>query len=208
MRYADQDMYYNHEAQEDSSMNSSRVSAGIDDYLDEALVDDYGSTQDDESDSGDEQNASRLSLGVSVYYLNTYYYLLSTFLYYFCNPQSKGTTASNSFSFRKNPAASTCSPIDEHHEILDIQTPLPVSAAQPVKSELSVNQDNDNLVTLVHTVSFYRRQQSANVSLHLRKDLNIVSYLSVSTELQLHASSKDMSWAAGNALGSRWRLPC
>ncbi|KPU76499.1 uncharacterized protein Dana_GF13186, isoform B [Drosophila ananassae] len=140
VRYADQDMYYNHEAQEDSSMNSSRVSAGIDDYLDEALVDDYGSTQDDESDSGDEQNASRLSLG------------------------SKGTTASNSFSFRKNPAASTCSPIDEHHEILDIQTPLPVSAAQPVKSELSVNQDNDNLVTLVHTVSFYRRQQSANSS--------------------------------------------
>lgn len=88
-----------------------------------------------------------------------------------CNPQSKGTTASNSFSFRKNPAASTCSPIDEHHEILDIQTPLPVSAAQPVKSELSVNQDNDNLVTLVHTVSFYRRQQSANVSLNQRKDL-------------------------------------
>ncbi|KAH8321342.1 hypothetical protein KR074_002302, partial [Drosophila pseudoananassae] len=140
VRYADQDMYYNHEAQEDSSMNSSQVSAGIDDYLDEALVEDYGSTQDDESDSGDEQNASRLSLG------------------------SKGTTASNSFSFRKNPAASTCSPIDEHHELLDIQTPLPISAAQPVKSELSVNQDNDNLVTLVHTVSFYRRQQSANSS--------------------------------------------
>ncbi|XP_017108403.2 anillin isoform X2 [Drosophila bipectinata] len=140
VRYADQDMYYNHEAQEDSSINSSQVSAGIDDYLDEALVEDYGSTQDDESDSGDEQNASRLSLG------------------------SKGTTASNSFSFRKNPAASTCSPIDEHHELLDIQTPLPISAAQPVKSELSVNQDNDNLVTLVHTVSFYRRQQSANSS--------------------------------------------
>ncbi|EDX06042.1 GD10494 [Drosophila simulans] len=134
VRYADQDMYY-----DDSSLNSSQVSAGIDDYLDEALVEDYGSTQDDQSDSGDEQNASRLSLG------------------------SKGTTASNSFSFRKNPASS-CTPIEEHHEMeMDLQTPL-LSGAQPVKSELSVNQDNDNLVTLVHTVSFYRRQQSANSS--------------------------------------------
>jgi len=53
-------MYY-----DDSSLNSSQVSAGIDDYLDEALVEDYGSTQDDQSDSGDEQNESRLSLGVS-----------------------------------------------------------------------------------------------------------------------------------------------
>ncbi|KAI8037288.1 anillin isoform X1 [Drosophila gunungcola] len=138
VRYADHDLYYNHEGQDDSSMNSSQVSAGIDDYLDEALVEDYGSTQDDESDSGDEHNASRLSLG------------------------SKGTTASNSFSFRKNPA-STCTPIEEHHELMDLQTPLP-SGAQPVKSELSVNQDKDNLVTLVHTVSFYRRQQSANSS--------------------------------------------
>lgn len=34
----------------------------------------------------------------------------------------------------------------------------------PVKSELSVNKENDNVVTLVHTVSFYRKQQSANVS--------------------------------------------
>lgn len=46
---------------------------------------------------------------------------------------------------------------------MDVQTPL-MNGAQPVKSELSVNQDNDNLVTLVHTVSFYRRQQSASVS--------------------------------------------
>ncbi|XP_016958365.1 anillin isoform X2 [Drosophila biarmipes] len=133
VRYADQDMYY-----DDSSLNSSQVSAGMDDYLDEALADDYGSTQDDQSDSGDEHNASRLSLG------------------------SKGTTASNSFSFRKNPATA-CTPIDEHHEMMDLQTPM-LSGAQPVKSELSVNQDNDNLVTLVHTVSFYRRQQSANGS--------------------------------------------
>ncbi|XP_017049249.1 anillin isoform X2 [Drosophila ficusphila] len=138
VRYAEKDLYYNHEGQDDSSMNSSQVSAGIDDYLDEALADDYVSTQDDESDSGDEHNSSRLSLG------------------------SKGTTASNSFSFRKNPP-STCTPIEEHHEMMDLQTPLP-SGVQPVKSELSVNQDKDNLVTLVHTVSFYRRQQSANSS--------------------------------------------
>ncbi|XP_017027461.1 anillin isoform X2 [Drosophila kikkawai] len=138
VHYADQNMYYSHEAHEDSSLNSSQAS-GMDDYLNQALGEDYGSTQDDESESGDDQNASRLSFG------------------------SKGTTASNSFSFRKNPATSTCTPIDEHSDIMDVQTPLP-SGAQPVKSELSVNQDNDNLVTLVHTVSFYRRQQSANSS--------------------------------------------
>lgn len=53
------------------------------------------------------------------------------------------------------------STIEEQHEAMDVQTPL-LNGAQPVRSELSVNQDNDNLVTLVHTVSFYRRQQSAN----------------------------------------------
>lgn len=35
----------------------------------------------------------------------------------------------------------------------------------PVKSELSVNKDSENMVTLVHTVSFYRKQQNANVRL-------------------------------------------
>ncbi|BFG03358.1 anillin [Drosophila madeirensis] len=139
VRYADQDFYYNHDGQEDSSLNSSQVSAGIDDYLDEALVEDYGSTQDDDSDAADGHNSSHLSLG------------------------SKGTTASNSFSFRKNSASTTCLPTSEQQELMDVQTPL-LSGAQPVRSELSVNQDNDNLVTLVHTVSFYRRQQSANSS--------------------------------------------
>lgn len=61
VRYAEQDHYYSHDG--DSSMNSSQISAGIDDYLDEALVGDYGSTQED--DSEDEHNASHLSLGVS-----------------------------------------------------------------------------------------------------------------------------------------------
>ncbi|XP_017145753.2 anillin-like isoform X2 [Drosophila miranda] len=138
VRYADQDLYYNHEGQ-DSSDNSSQVSAGIDDYLDEALVEDFGSTQDDDSDGADEHNSSHLSLG------------------------SKGTTASNSFSFQKNPTSTSFLPVDEHQEIMDVQTPL-LSGAQPVRSDLSLKQDNDNLVTLVHTVSFYRRQQSANIS--------------------------------------------
>ncbi|ALC42031.1 scra [Drosophila busckii] len=135
VHYAAQDDYYSQDGG-DSSMNSSQVSGGIDDYLDEALGQGYDSTQD-EQDTEDENNASHLSLG------------------------SKGTTASNSFSFRKTPA---CQTIAEHQEAMDIQTPLMHGAAQPVKSELSVNQDKDNLVTLVHTVSFYRRQQSANSS--------------------------------------------
>ncbi|EDW09165.1 anillin [Drosophila mojavensis] len=135
VRYAEQDHYYSNDG--DSSMNSSQVSTGIDDYLDEALVGDYGSTQED--DTEDEQNASQLSLG------------------------SKGTTASNSFSYRKPSSAALCQTIEEQQEAMDVQTPL-LNGAQPVKSELSVNQDNDNLVTLVHTVSFYRRQQNASSS--------------------------------------------
>ncbi|KAH8307602.1 hypothetical protein KR044_004763, partial [Drosophila immigrans] len=143
VHYAEHDHYYS----QDSSMNSSQVSAGIDDYLDEALVNDYGSTQDEDDDDDDDSehdqhNASHLSLG------------------------SKGTTASNSFSFRRTSGAGTsaaCQDIAAQHEAMDVQTPL-LNGAQPVKSELSVNQDNDNLVTLVHTVSFYRKQQSANSS--------------------------------------------
>ncbi|XP_023177794.2 anillin isoform X2 [Drosophila hydei] len=137
VRYAEQDHYFSHDG--DSSMNSSQVSAGIDDYLDEALVGDYASTQED--DTEDEHNASQLSLG------------------------SKGTTASNSFSYRRPAAASgaLCQTNEEQEEAMDVQTPL-LNGAQPVKSELSVNQDNDNLVTLVHTVSFYRRQQNASSS--------------------------------------------
>ncbi|XP_034479698.1 anillin isoform X2 [Drosophila innubila] len=138
VHYAEQDHYYS----QDSSIYSS---GGIDDYLDEALGGDYGSTQDEDDDSEDEHNASHLSLG-----------------------QSKGTTASNSFSYRRPSGAgasssSACEALEEHREMMDVQTPL-LNGAQPVKSELSVNQDNDNLVTLVHTVSFYRRQQTANSS--------------------------------------------
>ncbi|KAL7735410.1 hypothetical protein ACLKA6_019529 [Drosophila palustris] len=141
VRYAEQDHYYS----QDSSLNSSQVSGGIDDYLDEALGGDYGSTQDEDDDSEDEQNASHLSLG------------------------SKGTTASNSFSYRRPSGAGASGStgvvqtVEEQQEMMDVQTPL-LNGAQPVKSELSVNQDNDNLVTLVHTVSFYRRQQTANSS--------------------------------------------
>lgn len=68
VRYAEQDHYYSNDG--DSSMNSSQVSTGIDDYLDEALVGDYGSTQED--DTEDEQNASQLSLGVSSLYSNLF----------------------------------------------------------------------------------------------------------------------------------------
>ncbi|XP_068144825.1 anillin isoform X1 [Drosophila tropicalis] len=139
VHYADRDYYYQHE--EDSSLNSSQVSGGIDDYLDEALDDD-----DETTDDNADHNASGLSLN------------------------SKGTTASNSFSYRKTPAAVAMNVDEEPLHLADTmyQTPSMVVTDNgnhpvPVKSELSVNQDNDNnLVTLVHTVSFYRRQQSAN----------------------------------------------
>lgn len=55
VRYAERDDYYS----QDSSLNSSAISVGIDDYLDEAL-----GGEDEESE--DDPNASHLSLGVSI----------------------------------------------------------------------------------------------------------------------------------------------
>ncbi|CAD7014634.1 unnamed protein product [Ceratitis capitata] len=126
----------------DSSMNSSEASMAVDDYLDEALEaeGDDESTQEsaNETDGGNTSQHSRVS---------------------------KDTTASNSFSFRQS------SKRYKHYQTIpedNIASPSPSSASemytpQPVKSELSINRDSeDNMVTLVHTVSFYRRQQSGN----------------------------------------------
>ncbi|XP_017146053.1 uncharacterized protein LOC108158324 isoform X1 [Drosophila miranda] len=52
---SDQDFYYN----QDSSLNSSQTSVGIDDYLDEALIDDYGITQNDDSHDDLDSHLSR-----------------------------------------------------------------------------------------------------------------------------------------------------
>lgn len=53
-------------------------------------------------------------------------------------------------------------PISEEND--DYQTTSVTPYPTPVKSALTVNQSEDeNIVTLVHTVSFYRRQQNSNV---------------------------------------------
>lgn len=76
------------------------------------------------------------------------------------------------------------------------------SYMQPVKSELSVNKESDNVVTLVHTVSFYRRQQSANVSLFF-----IVLHFNVGqlktcefVECQFNSDTQNMSRTTSAAL--------
>ncbi|XP_065367691.1 anillin isoform X2 [Calliphora vicina] len=126
VRYAEKDHYFGDNTQ-DTSINSSDASMGVDDYLDEAL--------DDNVEEGDEEDSSHLSR------------------------DSKGTTASNSFSFRK---VSTETDYNKIQDTAATSTTNNAIYMQPVKSELSVNKENDNVVTLVHTVSFYRRQQSAN----------------------------------------------
>uniref|UniRef100_A0A1A9ZYF3 PH domain-containing protein n=1 Tax=Glossina pallidipes TaxID=7398 RepID=A0A1A9ZYF3_GLOPL len=146
VRYADKD-YYIQSRQPESS---SEVS--IDDYLEEAL-DDQGDGDDDNTQSEDEEEEkydSHLSKG------------------------SLGTTASHSFSFRKTPT-SVYKTMDAKSNNGDFQAPTTSrgiavnvnnlssggSYMQPVKSELSVNKENDNMVTLVHTVSFYRREKNS-----------------------------------------------
>ncbi|XP_067633050.1 anillin [Eurosta solidaginis] len=138
VRYADKNDYYG----ADSSINSSDASMGIDDYLDEALDDDEDDdgTHESAEDTDDVQNASQASR------------------------ESKATTASNSFSFRKTPKKYTSyQTINEENDESPIRSTTSVYTPQPVKSELSINRGNeDKMVTLVHTVSFYRRQQNDN----------------------------------------------
>ncbi|XP_037051625.1 anillin [Bradysia coprophila] len=75
----------------------------------------------------------------------------------------KGSISSNSFSYARSPAKSL------RHQTID-EDDCEDGARQmnfkcPVKSELTVNpSDDNNVVTLTHTVSFYRRQQSQSVN--------------------------------------------
>ncbi|KAL9704325.1 hypothetical protein quinque_007843 [Culex quinquefasciatus] len=83
----------------------------------------------------------------------------------------KSSVSSNSFSYQKNPRQSQYKTINEEddEEKKDPEKPCPQQPVfeeaygSPVKSELKINpSDDNNMVTLVHTVSFYRRQQNSN----------------------------------------------
>lgn len=90
----------------------------------------------------------------------------------------KSSLSSNSFSYQRNPHQNQCQTIDEEvEEKKDPQKPSPTPMAEeaygsPVKSELKINpSDDNNMVTLVHTVSFYRRQQGSNNPTPVKKIL-------------------------------------
>lgn len=95
----------------------------------------------------------------------------------------KSSISSNSFSYQKNPRQNQCQRIDEEEmeEKKDAQKPSPTQKqpqtineefGSPVKSELKINpSDDNNMVTLVHTVSFYRRQQCSNNPTPVKKIL-------------------------------------
>ncbi|XP_058832234.1 anillin isoform X2 [Topomyia yanbarensis] len=84
----------------------------------------------------------------------------------------KSSVSSNSFSYKKNPRNTAYHTIDEDEaeEKKDPEKPttqhqqiINEDYSSPVKSELKINpSDDNNMVTLVHTVSFYRRQQNSN----------------------------------------------
>ncbi|XP_062559486.1 anillin isoform X2 [Armigeres subalbatus] len=95
----------------------------------------------------------------------------------------KSSMSSNSFSYQKNPHPNQCHTINEEEteEKTDPQKPSPTPKQKqmvneefgsPVKSELKINpSDDNNMVTLVHTVSFYRRQQCSNNPTPVKKIL-------------------------------------
>ncbi|XP_054741156.1 anillin-like [Anastrepha obliqua] len=118
----------------DSSVYSSEASGGVDDFLDEAL-EEYG-----DDDSTTKESADDLSR------------------------ESKATTSCNSFFFCKTPKKYTSyQTISEENDESASSSKAATCNSQPVKPVLSVNRGNDdNTVTLVHTISFYRRQQGDN----------------------------------------------
>lgn len=69
-----------------------------------------------------------------------------------------GSISSNSFCFEKKPLNTV------RHQTIQEEEPMEYhnsNYASPIKSKLTVNpSDDNNSVTLTHTVSFYRRQQS------------------------------------------------
>ncbi|XP_058462043.1 anillin isoform X2 [Malaya genurostris] len=93
----------------------------------------------------------------------------------------KSSVSSNSFSYKKNPRKTMYHTIneDDAEEKKDPEKPCPnhqqnigEDYSSPVKSELKINpSDDNNMVTLVHTVSFYRRQQNSNNPTPVKKIL-------------------------------------
>lgn len=79
--------------------------------------------------------------------------------FFFACFQRKGSISSNSFSYARSPSKSV-----RHQTIAEDDSEdgaRQMNFKCPVKSELTVNPSEDNnVVTLTHTVSFYRRQQS------------------------------------------------
>lgn len=72
----------------------------------------------------------------------------------------KGSVSSNSFSYERKPLNRQQETIYEDEATTSYK---PSKYQSPIKSRLTVNPSEDNnSVTLTHTVSFYRRQQNMN----------------------------------------------
>lgn len=73
--------------------------------------------------------------------------------------QKKGSVSSDSFSYARTPGKN----VRQQTIAEDDETQYehkPINYSSPVKSALKINPSEDNnMVTLTHTVSFYRRQQ-------------------------------------------------
>lgn len=115
----------------------------IDDYINEAL---------EEDDDSYQENITPVNH-------TPQFGMISKFKNKNCLLQRKGSISSNSFSYARSPSKNV-----RHQTIAeddDEEGARHMNFKCPVKSELTVNPSEDNnVVTLTHTVSFYRRQQS------------------------------------------------
>lgn len=125
----------------------------IDDYINEALEDDEDSYQENVTPVNTRQPPTHIQ--------QSFPFQIILFLL-----QRKGSISSNSFSYARSPAKNV-----RHQTIAEDDYEdgaRQINFKCPVKSELTVNPSEDNnVVTLTHTVSFYRRQQSQVIFLVL-----------------------------------------
>lgn len=145
-------------AYNDSSSASECIDDGdMDEYLDEALEEDGDDFDSEEQITPVSKKENILLLMCAI--------IIPAFVYV---SQKKGSISSSSFSYAKSPSKQL-----RQQTIYENDNEVIESHKTPIRSELTVNpSDDSNLVTLTHTVSFYRRQQS-QVYLPLQNEKHI-----------------------------------
>lgn len=164
----DSDSSYQHERRKDERhvhYENSMTSADSDNDMDKYLEAAFDNSEDDDD--------RRESLVCAVCIAHSFHYNIDSNInnLYPFQGHKKGTVSSNSFSFERKPLNRQTETIFEDEATTSFEGASRLHS--PIQSKLTVNpSDDNNTVTLTHTVSFYRRQQTQNASPAVRKVVN------------------------------------